>query len=153
MEIMFSTIFTKGEHSWDSYTLEVNENGGREGEGEDGVVEEEENIEVIRTVRTEDNGYDDCGILNIRLENIEVDNDDSIGQEGNKKKKAYSSKDGKEKPIKRIKSKVGTAAGARLFIKRQYRETLIALEDNSVRVAWLEDGLELIKQAKRTSRH
>lgn len=43
--------------------------------------------------------------------------------------------------------------GARLFIKRQYREMFIALEDDGVRVAWLEDELELIKQSKRTFRH
>ncbi|KAJ8429042.1 hypothetical protein Cgig2_034071 [Carnegiea gigantea] len=169
MEIMFSNTFGT-----------VNKNGRREGEGEDEVLEEEENIEVIRTVRTEDSGYNDCGVPNISLENI---------------------KEGKEKPIKRIKSKVGTAVGmqsrldpiveagesyiphfivnsvsnnlpncsiaecmslvkilpsiglrselyeldARLFIKRQYREICITLEDGDVRVAWLEDELELIK--------
>jgi len=43
--------------------------------------------------------------------------------------------------------------GARLFIKRQYREIFIALEEDGVRVAWLEDELELIKEGKRTSRH
>ncbi|KAJ8449457.1 hypothetical protein Cgig2_002254 [Carnegiea gigantea] len=197
MEIIFSNTFATGEHSWDPYALEVNENGGRAGEGEDETVEDEENIEVIRNVRTKDSGYDDCGVSNISLENIEVNNVDSIDQ------------DGKEKPTKMIKSKVGTAAsmqirldcivkaaescvphftmtsvsndlpgysiaecmhllktlpsaelgselymlGACLFIKRQYREMFIALEEEDVRVAWLEDKLELIKEGKCTFRH
>ncbi|KAJ8422790.1 hypothetical protein Cgig2_023449 [Carnegiea gigantea] len=42
--------------------------------------------------------------------------------------------------------------GARLFIKRQYREMFITLEDDGVRVAWLEDELELIKEGKCTFR-
>ncbi|KAJ8429758.1 hypothetical protein Cgig2_001255 [Carnegiea gigantea] len=209
MAIMFSNTFATREHSWDPYALEVNENGGTEREREDEAVEEEENVEVIRNVRTKDNGYDDCRVPNISLENIEVDNVDFVEQDGNKKKKASSSKEGKEKPTKRIKSKVGTAAGiqsrldriveavesfvphftatsvsndipgctiaecmsllktlpsvelgselymlgARLFIKRQYREMFIALEDDGVRVAWLKDELELIKEGKRTFRH
>ncbi|KAJ8422587.1 hypothetical protein Cgig2_014878 [Carnegiea gigantea] len=188
--------------------LEVNENGGREGEREDEAVEEEENVEVIRNVRIKDSGYDDNGVPNISLENTEVDNVDSVEQDGNKKKKKSSSKEGKEKPSKRIKSKVGTAAGmqsrldriveaaesfvahftvtsvsnglpgcsiaecisllktlpsvelgselymlgARLFIKRQYREMFITLEDEGVRVASLEDELELIKEVKRNFR-
>ncbi|KAJ8441742.1 hypothetical protein Cgig2_009171 [Carnegiea gigantea] len=68
MEIMFSNTFVTVEHSWDPYALEVNENGGREGEGDDEAVEEEENIEVIRNIRTKDSGYDDCGVPNISLE-------------------------------------------------------------------------------------
>ena len=111
MEIMFSNTFAIGEHSWDPYTLQVNENGYREGEAEDEAVEEEENIEVTRIVRTEDSGYDDHGVPNISLENIEVENVDSIEQECNKTQKASSSKEGKEKPTKRIKSKAGTAVG------------------------------------------
>ncbi|KAJ8451423.1 hypothetical protein Cgig2_017814 [Carnegiea gigantea] len=81
MDIIFSNTFAAGEHSWDPYTLEVNESRGMEGEGQDEAVEEEENIEVIRTVRTEDSGYDDCGVPNISLENIKVDNIDSVEQE------------------------------------------------------------------------
>ncbi|KAJ8441402.1 hypothetical protein Cgig2_002361 [Carnegiea gigantea] len=204
MEIMFSNTLATGEHSWDPYALEVNENGGRAEEGEDEAVEEEENIEVIRNVRTEDSEYDDYGVVNISLENIEVDNVDSIEQDGNQKKKKSCSKEGKEKPTKRIKSKVGTVAsmqsqldriveatesyiphftvtsvsndlpgcsiaecmrllktlpfvelgselymlGAYLIIEQQYREMFIALEDDAVRVAWLEDELELIKEGK-----
>jgi len=87
MEIMFSNKFATGKHSWDPYALEINENEGRQGEGGDEVVEEEENIEVIRNVRTEDSGYDDCRVLDISLENIKVDNIDSIKQDSNKTKK------------------------------------------------------------------
>ncbi|KAJ8440946.1 hypothetical protein Cgig2_020488 [Carnegiea gigantea] len=178
--------------------------GGREKEREDEAVEEEKNVEVIRNVRTEDSGYDDYRVPNVSLKNIEVDNVDFVEQDANKKKKASSSKEGKEKPTKRIKSKVGIQSrldriveaaesfvphftatsvsndipgctitecmnllktlpfvelgselymlGARLFIKRQYREMFIVLEDNGVRFAWLEDELELIKEGKCTFR-
>ena len=89
MKIMFSNTFATSEHSWDLYTLEVNENEGREGEGENEAIEEEENIEVIRTVKTKNSGYDDFGVPNISLENIEIDNIDCVEQEGNKTKKKY----------------------------------------------------------------
>ncbi|KAJ8425557.1 hypothetical protein Cgig2_027533 [Carnegiea gigantea] len=201
MDIMFSNTFAIGEHSWDLYAPEVNENRGREGQREDEAVEEQENVEVIRNVRTEESGYDDCGVPNISLENIEVDNVDSVEQDGKKKKKACSSKEGKENPTKKIKSKVGTAAGiqsqldriveaaesfvphftatsmsndipgctiaecmsllktlpsvelgselymlgARLFIKRQYREMFITLEDDG------DDGIDITKIKKSTT--
>jgi len=78
MGIRFPDTFATGEHSWDPYALEVHENRGKEGEGEDEAIKEDENIEVIRNVKTEDGGSDGCGVLNIRLENIEVDNINSI---------------------------------------------------------------------------
>ncbi|KAJ8422984.1 hypothetical protein Cgig2_025009 [Carnegiea gigantea] len=173
---MFCNTFAIGDHSWDPYTIEVNENGVREGEGEYQVVEEEENIEVIRTVRTEDSGYDGCGVPNISLENIEVDNVDSVEQEGMQSRldriveatESYiphftATSMSNDLPdcsiaecmrlLKTLPSiELGSELymlGARLFIKRQYREMFIALEDDDVRVAWLEDELELIKQGKR----
>jgi len=59
MDIMFSNTFATAEHSWDSYALEVNENGGKEGEREDKAVKEEKNVEVIRNIKIADSGYDD----------------------------------------------------------------------------------------------
>ncbi|KAJ8433509.1 hypothetical protein Cgig2_013426 [Carnegiea gigantea] len=205
MEIMFSNTFATGEHSWDLYALEVNENGGRAGEGEDEAVEEEKNIEVIKNVRAEDSGYDDCGVPNICLENMEVDNVDSVEQDCNKTEKNLVLRKGKKNQQRGLSTAEGMQSrldriveaaksciphftatsvsndlpdcsiaecmrllktlpfvelgselyilGACLFIKQQYREMFIALEEDGMRVAWLEDELELIKEGKRTSRH
>ncbi|KAJ8448916.1 hypothetical protein Cgig2_030772 [Carnegiea gigantea] len=149
--------------------------GGGEGEGENEAIEEEENIEVIRTVKTKYSGYDDFG-----LENIEIDNIDCVEQEGTTADMQswldhieeaaercvlhftamYVSNDLPDCSITKCTSLLKTLPsielgselymlGVRLFIK----EMFFALEDDGISVSWLEDELDLIKEGKHTSRH
>ncbi|KAJ8444281.1 hypothetical protein Cgig2_029694 [Carnegiea gigantea] len=184
--MMFTNTCATSKHSWDPYTLQVNE------EGE--VVEKKDNIEGVILIKIKYSGHDDYGGTNLSLENIEIETVNVVEQKGKKKQKKSSSTEGTGKATKKNKSKVSTASyiqsqldctmeavercvsyfsatsissdlpgmyrfaqklfhrgsglyvlDARLFIKKQYNEMFIALEDDDVRVSWLEYEVRLIK--------
>ncbi|KAJ8438612.1 hypothetical protein Cgig2_010396 [Carnegiea gigantea] len=144
MEIIFSKAFATGEHSWDRYTSQIFEVGNVI------LIEKEHNMK--KKISTSDKGNEKAIVPN----KSKVDTATGMRYQLGQSKVGTASRMGVDPPgcsiaecISLLKSLPSVDLGSEsymlgvgLFIKRQYREIFIALEDDDVRVAWLEDELK-----------
>ncbi|KAJ8429709.1 hypothetical protein Cgig2_004884 [Carnegiea gigantea] len=137
MDIMFSNTFATTEHSWDSYALEVNENGGRKGEREDEIVARRKKYLVLRKEKRIKSKVGTAIVMQSRLDHIVEATESfvphftmpSVSNDLPRCSIVECMSLLKTLPSVELGSEL-YMLGAHLFIKRQYREMFIALEDD-----------------------